>query len=146
MAGWVGGIGNKAQLRPAKLELGVGLSLAKRCCSLSWCCWAELQNKLSWVGGWMGGWLEIGESGNKAKLDQLSCSLSWSWAQLDNITTIRKYLLAGVENNMTFSELGNMIHQATFTNKIQGLLLVRLSSILAHRPQTCLRLHDQTYI
>ena len=31
MAGWVaggGGIGNKAQLRPAKLELGLGLSLA----------------------------------------------------------------------------------------------------------------------
>ena len=31
--GWVGGgggIGNKAQLRPARLELGLGLSLAKR--------------------------------------------------------------------------------------------------------------------
>ena len=28
MAGWGGGIGNKAQLRPAKLELGLGLSLA----------------------------------------------------------------------------------------------------------------------
>ena len=27
--GWVGGIGNKAQLRPAKLELGLGLSSAK---------------------------------------------------------------------------------------------------------------------
>ena len=29
MGGLVGGIGNKAQLRPAKLELGLGLSLAK---------------------------------------------------------------------------------------------------------------------
>ena len=32
MSGWVGGwggIGNKAQLRPARLELGLGLSLAK---------------------------------------------------------------------------------------------------------------------
>ena len=29
MGGWVGGIGNEAQLRPAKLELGLGLSLAK---------------------------------------------------------------------------------------------------------------------
>ena len=31
VGGWVGGgggIGNKAQLRPAKLELGLGLSLA----------------------------------------------------------------------------------------------------------------------
>ena len=28
MGGRVGGIGNKAQLRPAKLELGLGLSLA----------------------------------------------------------------------------------------------------------------------
>ena len=29
MAGWVGGFRNKAQLRPAKLELGLGLNLAK---------------------------------------------------------------------------------------------------------------------
>ena len=28
VGGWVGGIGNKAQLRQAKLELGLGLSLA----------------------------------------------------------------------------------------------------------------------
>ena len=28
-----GGIGNKAQLRPAKLELGLGLSLTKDCIS-----------------------------------------------------------------------------------------------------------------
>ena len=30
VAGWGGGIRNKAQLRPAKLELGLGLSLAKK--------------------------------------------------------------------------------------------------------------------
>ena len=36
------------------------------------------------MGGWLGGW-SVGESGNKANSAQLSCSLSWGWAELGNI-------------------------------------------------------------
>ena len=38
VGGWLGGIGNKANLSPVKLELGLGLSLAKEtvCKSVIW--------------------------------------------------------------------------------------------------------------
>ena len=34
-----------------------------------------------WVAGWLGGWL-VGDDENKTNSAQLSCSLSWGWAEL----------------------------------------------------------------